>query len=95
MNDANLGGVNLSDWGLRHKSFIYFLMIMCLVAGARHIVFARGRRLRFDEGYRREGTRRRGIHQALRTKPDSLHATSLFLDRGHRCTFCHIGVGRD
>jgi multidrug efflux pump len=31
---SNLGGVNLSEWALRHRSFIFFLMIMFTVAGA-------------------------------------------------------------
>ena len=25
---------NLSDWALNHRSFVWFLMIICLVAGA-------------------------------------------------------------
>ena len=27
------GGINLSEWALRHRPFMFFLMIMCAVAG--------------------------------------------------------------
>ena len=28
------GGFNLSDWALKHRSLVWFLMIICIAAGA-------------------------------------------------------------
>jgi multidrug efflux pump len=33
MTAPGAGGINLSEWALRHRPFIFFLMILCAVAG--------------------------------------------------------------
>ena len=30
---------NLSDWALNHRSFVWFLMIVCLVAGVHGLSY--------------------------------------------------------
>jgi multidrug efflux pump subunit AcrB len=33
VKDSDSGGMNLSRWALEHRSFVFFLMFMCLVSG--------------------------------------------------------------
>jgi multidrug efflux pump len=33
VNSSDFGGVNLSEWALRHRAFIFFLMVVCMATG--------------------------------------------------------------